>query len=270
MFQPFQATGIGIHTGISVTAVVSPAPPGSGTIFVRDTVEIPARGSYLDDNPALCTTLTRENRSVRTVEHLLAALAAVGEKDVCIAVDGPELPILDGSAAPWLRMLRERGASGSFRFSVLEEGIEISSGNAHAVVTPCRHPDQAFLEATLDLTAIGMGMQHRRFRPEKEPFDVLASARTFALEKNIVEMRKAGYAKGGSLENALVIGEGGVLNPEGARFTDEAVRHKIVDAIGDLSLLGALPRAKISLFRPGHHLLHKMVRRIENVGFRSM
>jgi UDP-3-O-[3-hydroxymyristoyl] N-acetylglucosamine deacetylase len=260
----FEVSGVGIHTGELSTVTVSKGRPSSGIIFVSEGVEIPAVPDAIDESASFCTALKGRNRSILTIEHLMAALAAVGSTDVRIEIAGPEIPILDGSAAPWLEMLKKNGARERFRFFHIENQIVIESRGAVAQINPISPEETPSIEVVVDLSAIDKAPSRRLFFPTLEPFEKIAGARTFAFENSVAEMLEAGYAKGGSLRNALIIGTRGVLNPEGARFPDEPARHKILDAIGDLALLGQLIHGRVTLTRPGHHLLHKVVKAVWN------
>ena len=262
MHTAVNITGIGIHTGEAGAVRIIPASAGYGMVFVSSGIEIPADPAFIDDNTYLSTALLRRRHRVRTVEHLLAALLAVGEVDVRIEVTGPEVPILDGSAAPWVRVLRHAGATGAFPLAPLGEPIEITANGSSARVIPLKPGETPSISVTVDLSAVRQPPSESIFFPNRDAFDIIASARTFALTPMIPDLKKAGYAKGGSLENALVIDEAGVLNPNGLRYPDEPARHKIVDVIGDLALLGALPEATMIISRPGHRLHHDIARAI--------
>jgi UDP-3-O-[3-hydroxymyristoyl] N-acetylglucosamine deacetylase len=210
----------------------------------------------------LCTALTANEKTVRTVEHLLAALSAVTEPDVLVTVDGPEVPILDGSAAPWYRALLDAGATPGFRFFDLTDDLTVHSSDSVARVRRLRSGEVPTVCVKLDFKELHGGDEYH-FHPSLDDFETIALARTFAFEKDLQGIFDTGLAKGGSLDNAVVLGKNGPVNPEGLRFEDEPLRHKMLDVIGDLALLGGLPRARIHLLRPGHHLLHALVGAIE-------
>jgi UDP-3-O-[3-hydroxymyristoyl] N-acetylglucosamine deacetylase len=261
MFERFEKSGIGLHTGEMGRVVVEPGLPGSGVVFSSGGIEIPVRPATLSREATLATTLSLDGRSVRTVEHLLAAAAAVDVSDVSITLDGPELPILDGSAMPWFRAFLVAGARPGVRFVPVPYDITVYSNDAWARVRPLRTAEAPSIHITVPLDGFGDG--ELEFHPESDAFESIAAARTFALESELPRIFEAGLAKGGSLDNAVVLGPDGPLNPEGLRYPDEPVRHKMIDALGDLSVLGGLPLGRTELFRPGHHLSHALVRALK-------
>lgn len=263
MHTAVDISGIGIHTGEVGAVRITSVSAQSGMVFVSHGVEIPADPAFIDDDTYLSTALVRGRHRVRTVEHLLAALLAVGEVNVRIEVTGPEIPILDGSAAPWMRALRHAGATGAFPLAPIVEPIEITANDSCARVIPLRPGEAPSISVAVDLSAVHLPSSESIFFPNRDAFDTIASARTFALAPMIPDIKRAGYAKGGSLENALVIDVAGALNPNGLRYPDEPARHKILDVIGDLALLGALPEATVTLTRPGHRLHHDIARAIQ-------
>ena len=267
MFDPIEISGIGVHSGAPASVTLLPGEPGSGVVFEIGDVSIPARFEYTVENAQRRTILQRDGFSIETVEHLLAAAAALRVSDLRAVVSGPELPILDGSAAPWLsafpRPLRRRGIP-LHPISASEQlPIKVQVGDATAEIIPVQHESDAYIEVALDLSAIGCPVMRHRFYPASDPIEAIAAARTFAFEHDVEALKAAGLAAGGSLENAVVLTPNGVLNPEGLRFVNEPARHKILDAVGDLFLLGALPLACVRLARPGHRLNLEIVRRIE-------
>ena len=193
------------------------------------------------------------------VEHLLAAIFATGEQNIRIEVDGEEIPILDGSALPWWDLLKQAGAQPCFRFFAISKALRIRSGRSTAHVVPIESDGAAFIEVILDLSTIGHPPMRARFHPGRGDFGDIALARTFAFETEVAALRCAGLAKGGSLENAVILGNRGPINPGGFRCEKEPALHKLLDFFGDMAFLGALPRARIALNCPGHHLHHKMV-----------
>jgi UDP-3-O-[3-hydroxymyristoyl] N-acetylglucosamine deacetylase len=261
VFTAFSIEGIGIHTGCHSRATVEPNEPGTGIIFVRDETRIQAIPSSISSSHKMATSLVGPGGTqVQTVEHLLAALAAFGESNVQVTVSGPELPILDGSAKPWADALATNGSTQKPRFFFLKEKTSVAIGDSFAHMIPLKEGDTPSLEATIDFNSNELEKQTFTFHPiEDSFFTEIAPARTFALESQVSGILDAGLARGGSLDCALVIGQSGPLNPDGQRFTNEPVRHKILDAIGDLFLLGALPWAECHFHKPGHALLHKLV-----------
>jgi UDP-3-O-[3-hydroxymyristoyl] N-acetylglucosamine deacetylase len=257
-------TGIGLHSGRAVRLQLRPAPADHGIRFRRTDVgvEIPATLQHLGGQDH-ATTLQREGVSIGTVEHLLAALAGLGIDDVLVEVDGPEVPVLDGSAAPFVILLHEAGlrplAVPRLHLKVLEP-VEVVHGTKRARLSPADH-----FEISYEIGFDHPLLRHQAFslRVTRQTFtEAVAPARTFGFLREVELLRKSGLALGGSLENAVVIGETGVLNNK-LRFEDEFVRHKILDAVGDLALLGHPLMGRLEATRAGHALhaavAHKLV-----------
>ncbi len=248
-------TGIGLHSGRIVRLELKPAPAEHGIRFVRTDVgvEIPAHIDHLGRLDH-ATTLTRDGVSVDTVEHLLSALYALGVDDARIEVDGPEIPVMDGSAAPFVILIHEAGLrplKASRRYLKMLRPVEVVRGGKWARLVPSDHFRVTYT----------IGFDHPLLRHQTASLRVgvdsyvegIAPARTFGFLREVEMLRKAGLALGGSLENAIVIGETGVLNQK-LRFEDEFVRHKILDAIGDLSLLGYPVVGHLEASKAGHAL----------------
>jgi UDP-3-O-[3-hydroxymyristoyl] N-acetylglucosamine deacetylase len=199
---------------------------------------------------------------LRTVEHFLAALCAVGLPPVRVEVDGPELPILDGSAAPVFEALVQGGLSPGFSFVELAKELEVTVGKSQARLRPIPADQQPRMTARLQLGPGAPRFDPICFFPVVDDFARdIAPARTFCRWEDVAPLREAGLIRGGSLDCALVLDEDGPMRGQSYRLPDEPVRHKILDAIGDLSLLGGLPWADIELVSPGHALVHEVVRR---------
>jgi len=253
--QPVGCTGIGLHSGKPVRLRLTPAPAGHGIRFLRADVgvEIPANLGHLSRQDH-ATTLSRDGVSVDTVEHLLSALFALGVDDVLVEVDGPEIPILDGSSAPFVILIHEAGLRphhvGRQHLKVLKP-VEVVRGGKWARLVPAEH-----FEISYDI-----GFDHPLLRHQAASLRItprvfaegVAPARTFGFLREVETLRRHGLALGGSLENAIVIGESGVLNTK-LRFEDEFVRHKILDAIGDLALLGHPLVGRLEASKAGHAL----------------
>jgi UDP-3-O-[3-hydroxymyristoyl] N-acetylglucosamine deacetylase len=251
--QEVGCTGIGLHTGRAVHLRLLPAGPGSGVLFRRTDVnaEIPAalaNLAHLDH----ATTLKGQGASISTVEHLLAALAGLGIDDVLVEVDGPEVPILDGSAAPFVILLHEAGmrplALPRLYLKVLDT-IEVVRGDKLVRLVPA---DDFSVDYTIGFDHPLLRHQRTHRRIDRSTFEEeIAPARTFGFLREVELLRRHGLALGGSLDNAVVMGESGILNP-GLRFPDEFVRHKVLDAIGDLALLGHPVVARLEAVKAGH------------------
>ncbi len=250
-------SGIGLHSGNKVTLCLKPAPADFGIRFQRADLgglEIPATVTHLG-GIHLATGLTREAVSVETVEHLLAALTALGIDNVIVELNTPEVPIMDGSAAPFVYLiLNEAGVKrlgAPKRFLKILRPISLSQGDKRIALYPSDHFKVTY-SINFDHTLIRH--QSRTMKITDETFvEEIAPARTFGFLKEVEMLRQRGLALGGSLDNAIVLGETGVLN-NALRFEDEFVRHKILDAIGDLSLVGYPVIGHLVAHRAGHAL----------------
>lgn len=256
--------GVGLHSGKPARLVLAPGEAGRGIRFRRSDlgVEIPARFDAVVDT-RLNTTLGAGEARIGTVEHVLAALAGAGIDDAVVEVDGPEVPILDGSAEPFLFLIRCAGtAETDLPRPVLEilKPVRVAEGEAWAELAPSALP--GFEAAmTIDFPAEAIGRQSLSLRVTEETFRTrLADARTFSTAEEVARARAAGLAKGGSLQNAVVVDGPLVLNPGGLRHPDEFVRHKLVDAVGDLALAGAPIQGRFTGHRSGHALNNRLLR----------
>jgi UDP-3-O-[3-hydroxymyristoyl] N-acetylglucosamine deacetylase len=247
--------GIGLHSGAKVRVTLAPAPADSGIVFVRSGEEIPALAEYVVDT-TMNTSLGRGTLRVGTVEHLLAALVGCGIDNARLEVEGPEIPIMDGSADPFVALVREAGIHEqrtARRFLMVRRPVSIVDGDKLARLSPAR--GKFSISYTVDFQhplisdqTCKLEMNDRSFQKE------IARARTFGFKRDVERLHRAGLARGGSLDNAVVVDDFNILNPEGLRFPDEFVRHKILDAIGDLALLGK-PRAADELHELQERLL---------------
>lgn len=254
-------SGIGVHSGIPVTISLCPAAPDSGIVFLRGNlansadVEIPAR-SHAIGSTELCTVLGDPNgATVSTVEHLLSALAGLGIDNALIEIDGPEVPVMDGSARAFVEAIDSVGIrvqSAPRRWIRVEKPVRVDLGSAHAEFRP--HP-RTRIEISIDYDCSVIGRQTfdldltpKRFRRD------IARARTFGYVRDVERLWSAGFALGSSLENSVVIGDGAVVNPEGLRYPDEFVRHKVLDTIGDLALAGMSIQGLYRSHKGGHKL----------------
>jgi len=254
--KQFELSGIGLHSGEITRVRVCGANPGEGRYFVRRDLAnqpiIPALVSSVYQT-TLSTELGRGEAKVRTVEHLLAALTALGVEDARIEVDGAEIPLLDGSAKIWVEAIKNAGLNNSFSPSdlTISQPIWLYEGDAFVAAIPS--PELRFTYG-IDFTYKPIGNQWYSWSPNQESFqNAIADARTFGFADQIEYLQKAGLIKGGSLENALVCDQNQWLNPP-LRFENEPVRHKLLDLIGDLSLLGTIPTAHYMAFKASHKL----------------
>lgn len=261
-------TGIGLHSGRDITLVLRPADAGTGIIFHRSegerTVSIEAISANVVDT-RMASVIGKSGLTVSTVEHLLAAFSALGIDNLHIDIDGPEVPILDGSSAPFIKLLSEAGLKKLQRgrkFLAIRKSLSVIDGEKRVSIIPSR-----FFRVTFDIAFDhrSIGLQHRSTKVTPEEFNKnIAAARTFGFLHEVEYLRANGLALGGSLDNAVVIDEEGIMNPEGLRFQDEFVRHKILDAVGDFSLIGYPILGHVKSYKGGHDINHQMVEKILN------
>ncbi len=262
--RAIQVSGIGLHGGQDVSVRLLPAPPNAGLSFADasqpDIPLLPARYDRVIGTQ-LATTLGGEHFMVATVEHLLAALLAEGIDNALIEVSGAEIPVLDGSAAPWVEQIRTAGRTTQDalqRTLVITAPVEVRDGDRTARLVPAEGLE---VSATIIFDHPIIGEQQLAVRLENGAFgDELAWARTFGFLGEVEAMHRMGLALGGGLDNAVVYGEDGVVNPDGLRGPDEAVRHKLLDMVGDLALAGVAVRGRFEAIRPGHALNQALVR----------
>lgn len=263
--------GIGLHSGVTTTVKILPTEPGLGRYFVRvdlpDAPQIPARVANVSQT-TLSTELSANGGSVRTVEHLLAALTALGIEDARIEVDAAELPLLDGSALVWtesiVRSPLQLTASQIATSGVLTTPVWIQQDDIFVAAVPS--PVLRFTYG-IDFDVAPIGNQWHSWQPGKDDFIAeIAPARTFGLAHQIDRLREAGLIKGGSLDNALVCDDRQWLNPP-LRFPNEPARHKLLDLIGDLSLLGKIPQAHFIAYKASHQLHIQLARRLQEMGY---
>jgi len=263
---PVRFSGIGVHTGATVSVTVSPAPANSGVTFIRTDIgdrdaRIPARTDMVRETRLGTVIGNAAGVSVSTIEHLMAVFCGLGVDNASVALDGPETPIMDGSCEPFVRLIDRVGLrpqAARREYIEILEPIVVTDGDKRAALLPADGPEIA-LEIAFDTAAIGrqridLALSETGFRRE------LADCRTFGFLHEVEALRAAGLARGGSMDNVVVIDGGAVLNPQGLRRPDEFVRHKALDAIGDLYLLGAPLIGRYEAFCPGHTLNHALTR----------
>jgi UDP-3-O-[3-hydroxymyristoyl] N-acetylglucosamine deacetylase len=265
---PAIIAGVGVHTGDRVRLAVRPAPVGTGIVFVRTDIKdrdnrIPVSGEAVVD--ARLNTMIENAAGVRlsTIEHLMAAFAALGVSNAVVEVDGPELPILDGSALQFVQLLDRAGfrrQSAPVRYIEILEPIRVTEGDKSAALLPCDRYEMRF---EIDFPTPVIGNQVVDFVVDEETFrNEIMAARTFGFAHEVEALRKAGLARGGSLENAVVIDGDQILNPGGLRMEREFVKHKALDAIGDLYVLGAPLLGRYEGVKAGHHINNLLVREL--------
>ncbi|MDF1678155.1 MAG: UDP-3-O-acyl-N-acetylglucosamine deacetylase [Legionellaceae bacterium] len=261
-----QATGVGLHSGDKILLTLRPAPVNTGIVFRRTDLEgcpeVPASYKYVSET-TLCTSLEHQGVRVATVEHLLSAFAGLGIDNAYVDIDGPEVPIMDGSAAPFVFLIQSAG--------VVEQAAQ---KRFIRILKPLRVEDQGKYVQFLPYDGYRVSFQiefnHPVFndKPQAATFDFSSTsylkevcrARTFGFLSDYEKLREANLAKGGSLDNAIVVDEYRVLNEDGLRFEDEFVKHKVLDAVGDLYLLGSSLMGAFEGYRSGHELNNRLLR----------
>jgi UDP-3-O-[3-hydroxymyristoyl] N-acetylglucosamine deacetylase len=250
-------SGIGLHSGKTVTLVIHPARPNFGIRFVRS--DLPGRPEIVASFrnvvcTRLATTLGQGNVKISTVEHVLAALQGLGIDNALLDVNGPELPILDGSSVLFVEAIDSVGtvAQAMARpILVLRRKVEIKVGEKWAVAEPSSRLE---IHGSFEWDHPAIGYQEYYYAEGRTDFREIAAARTFCLLRDVEMMQKMGLARGGSLDNAVVMDEAQVLNPGGLRYPNELARHKVLDALGDFKLSGMGIHAYIRMHRSGHEL----------------
>jgi UDP-3-O-[3-hydroxymyristoyl] N-acetylglucosamine deacetylase len=255
-----KTTGVGLHTGARVDLTMRPAAPDTGIVFHRvdlsQPISIPAHALNVGDT-RLSSSLEKGGAKISTVEHLMSALAGLGVDNLHVDVAGPELPIMDGSAAPYVFLLQSAGLEeqkARKKYLRVKEPIEVRNDDKWARF----EPHHGFvLDFTIDFPHPVFGLETRRVVidfAEHSYTKEVSRARTFAFMQDVEAMREAGLALGGSLQNAIVLDETRVLNSEGLRYDNEFAKHKVLDAIGDLYLLGHPLIGTYCAFKSGHAL----------------
>lgn len=260
------ATGVGLHTGQKVRMVLRPAQPDTGVVFRRvdldPVVDVRARAESVGET-RLSSCLVQGAAKVYTVEHLMSALAGLGIDNVFVDLDGPEVPIMDGSAAPFAFLLQSAGIeeqAAAKRFLRVRKMIEVTDGDKWARLEPYDGYKLAFSivfnHPVIEKSRQSVSVDFAETSYLKE----ISRARTFGFMQDVEQLREDGLALGGGLDNAVVLDEYRVLNPEGLRFGDEFIRHKVLDAIGDLYLIGMPMLCAFSAHKSGHALNNRLLR----------
>lgn len=272
--MPFQNTvknkvtfsGTGIHSGNEVELTLRPAEAGTGIVFHRTDLTPPVAIEAVAANVVntrLSTTIGKNGVIVATIEHLMAALRICGIDNVYVDINGPEVPIMDGSAAPFIHWIDKAGIKALSRprkYLVVKKTVTITDGDKKVSIIPSR-----FFRISFDMRFNHpvVNNQFRSVKLNKNTFGKeIAPARTFGFMAEFETLKANGFAQGASLENAVAIGNDGILNKEGLRFSDEFVRHKILDAIGDFSLVGHHILGHVKAFKSGHDLNHRLVKEL--------
>ena len=261
-----RASGVGLHSGVKVTMVLRPAAPDTGIVFRRvdlpEPKDIPAKAVLIGDT-RMCSCLEVDGVKVGTIEHLMSALCGLGIDNCWIDLDAPEVPILDGSAAPFVFLIQSAGIeeqSAAKKFIRVTETIEVKDGDKWARFEPYDGYKLAF-SIVFNHPAIDKSAQNAVIDfAEQSYIREISRARTFGFMQEVEYLRENGLALGGGLENAIVLDEFRVLNDDGLRYADEFVRHKVLDAVGDLYLAGHAILGAYEGYKSGHALNNRLVR----------
>ncbi len=263
-----RATGVGLHTGARVNLTLRPAAPNTGIVFCR--TDLPEAKDFrvvpdLVTDTRLCSALESNGAKVATVEHLMSALAGLGIDNIHIDLDGPEVPILDGSAAPFVYLLQSAGIlaqNAAKRFIRVKRAVRVEDGDKWAEFAPHEGFTLAF-RIEFDHPVFRQSSKEIRIDFAKQSYvHEVSRARTFGFMNEVEYLRSHGLALGGTLDNAIVMDEFRVLNNDGLRYADEFVKHKVLDAVGDLYLTGHPILGAFTAFKSGHGLNNTLLRRL--------
>ncbi len=258
-------TGIGLHSGKDVEMKLLPAKIDAGISFhIHDKKEVSIIKSnpYVVSTTELATTLANEKTHVSTVEHLLAALLALGIDNVECHVFGKEIPIMDGSALPITNLIKKAGIRSQYALRKVAKITRPFLFEANGKTINARPYDGFYVDYTIDFPHKAIGVQRLALEITPESFDEIASARTFGFMKEVEYLHSKNLALGGSLANAIVVDEEGILNPEGLRFDNEFVRHKILDFVGDMAMFGMPLQGAFEVRCSGHQHNNAFLREI--------
>ncbi|WP_177388659.1 UDP-3-O-acyl-N-acetylglucosamine deacetylase [uncultured Campylobacter sp.] len=252
--------GIGLHKGEPIRLTLEPLEAGSGIVFYRSDLGISFKAEPKNViNTQMATVVGNEKGYISTIEHLMSAINAYGIDNIRIIVDANEIPVMDGSSASFCMLLDEAGVrelDANKKALIIKRAVEVREGDKLVRLSPSKSPK---FDYTIKFSHPLIGTQHHVFEFSKKAYlKEISRARTFGFLKDVQALRSMGLALGGSLENAVVIDENKILNPEGLRFENEFVRHKILDAIGDLALVGAPILGDYTAFAGSHDLNHKL------------
>ncbi len=259
-----EIVGIGLHKGEPISIRLEPLEANSGILFYRSDVGLLVQALPQNVvNTQMATVIGNSSAYISTIEHLLSAVYAYGIDNIRVVLDGAEVPVMDGSSASFCMMLDEAGTrklEATKQVLIIKKEVEVQDGKKFARVTPSLKPSYSFM---IEFNHPSIGRQEYSFEFSKKNFiEEISRARTFGFLKDVQMLRSRGLALGGSLDNAVVMDDTKILNPEGLRFSNEFVRHKILDAIGDLSLLGAPFVGDYISFAGSHNLNHELTKAI--------
>jgi UDP-3-O-[3-hydroxymyristoyl] N-acetylglucosamine deacetylase len=263
--RPVEAAGVGLHTGVPVSIRILPAPPSTGIVFLRtdlDNFAIPASWRHVA-RVSYATSLMRQSVLISTTEHLLSVLYSMGIDNAFIAIDNLEVPILDGSGLPFVKLIESAGIRTyrrRRRYLRIRRPVSVEGGGKRISILPS-DSFQLTCDVFFDHPAVGRQTMEIEVTPERYAVEI-APARTFGFEWELSQMRNMGLIRGASLENAVCFDRTTVMNPEGLRFADECCRHKILDLIGDLALIGKPLLGHVIAERAGHAMHAALVSKI--------
>lgn len=266
----FTCIGVGLHTGLKIIMTVMPAAANTGYRFIRRDLssrdnEVLASWHTVTDTHLSTTVANTTGVRVSTIEHLMAALHGSGVDNARIVLDGPEVPIMDGSAKPFIELIESVGRkqlAEERKVILIKQPVNVSHGDKCASLVPSPEP---WIDMFIDFESAVIGQQRLTIPINRDTFkNELSGARTFGFSEQIEILKKFGFARGGSLQNAILVDKKGVVNAGGLRYTDEFVRHKVLDAVGDLALAGAYIigcyRARFAGHRLNNELLRTLMR----------
>ena len=260
---PLSFGGVGLHTGTRSAMGIAPAPAGSGIYFEAMGTRIPATADYASQSP-LATVIGRDGVQISTIEHVLSALMACGVTDAALPIDGTEVPILDGSARPYVEAIEGVGLHEFDEPRAVfapSEAIEFREGDKAVIILPSDVFRVRFVgdyPAPIGTHYFDAVITRQTYREQ------IAGARTFAFLRDVEAMRERGLARGGSLDNALVYDEEGPMQP--LQWPNEVVRHKVLDLIGDFALLGAWPQCEVIAIKSGHAMHARVINELRKRG----
>ena len=261
--------GVGVHTGANTSMRLRPAAGSSGITFrrtdleseLRSVTDVAAHIDNVSDNRLATSIMNSARTQISTIEHLMAAFFGLGIDNVVVEIDGPEVPIMDGSAAPFIERIIAAGIESqpaAYRAIRLTRVVEVADGDRFARLEPAA---EFSVDCAIEYDAPIVANQRLDFTPHNGAFvSEIGPARTFGFAEDVERMRDMGLARGGSLDNAIVVSGESVLNEGGLRYTDEFVRHKVLDCLGDFYLLGAPLQARLTTKRGGHALNHHLLK----------
>ena len=263
--RPVAAQGVGLHSGVPVTIRILPAPPSTGIVFVRtdlDRFEIPASWRHVA-RVSYATSLMRQGVLISTTEHLLSVFYSMGVDNAYVEIDNLEVPILDGSGLPFVRMVRSAGLRTYRRlrrYLCIRRPVTVEDRGRHISILPAES-FHLTCDVFFDHPLVGRQMLELEVTPERYAEEI-APARTFGFAHELDQMRDMGLIRGATLESAVCFTQDGVLNPDGLRFPDECCRHKALDLIGDLALIGRPLLGHVVAERAGHAMHAALVNRV--------